>query len=677
MNNNMNNGGPQRGTMNFPRNSMPGYTNRLNGPNDATNHYRETSNDLSVTFNGDLKSARNNGPNPSMNIGNKDLIGSQNKMYGDNASMTSSCSLSAKTSTTGCTCKKSKCLKLYCQCFASSFLCNLEKCKCIACENKVGNEKEILAAKNLILERNPSAFEDKLKGTNRNADLNNNPILRSNWSFGVGARNPNLPSQNVGSNFPTNHNQPQFGRPWNNFNFGNQSYPPSHLSQPRNQHDPIWRDMQRSNSNGNMYSKTHPIQQYNSQNQSQNHHQFPQGAHQDRGIPRQLHDPTTIFRTISNSPAPNEKSTSSGGCKCKKTGCLKKYCDCFQRNVKCMDSCKCLNCKNQPEGDKDSKDKSVMESSLDVLKSAAQSISYNENITRFHGETFSEQAAMHQNLETRSKMDNFLQRPPSFRKHEIKYPSQYPLQEYRGSAGNKSSPGASSDSSKEIMTKLNEQFTNDQSRTRNMSLRGLDIMAALATTELEAMKRSSSSCDLPSRKVSPTPDNAMDLNRNYDNNFQSIDYSDEDSYKNETNTSLLVHGHDDFPPSKKARVSPNDEFRGISTLTKDFSGKSRSLPKFLSYRKICSKCGKTRSEHGELGFGNKCVYQECGKCGAGIEAHERANKFMGFSCSLTVEEGANFGLVERYEKKIKELALMAELKNDSQSHKSRKGLVRS
>ncbi|KAK9146610.1 hypothetical protein Sjap_006513 [Stephania japonica] len=60
-----------------------------------------------------------------------------------------------------CNCKKSKCLKLYCECFAAGLYC-VEPCSCNDCLNKPIHEDTVLATRRQIETRNPLAFAPKV-----------------------------------------------------------------------------------------------------------------------------------------------------------------------------------------------------------------------------------------------------------------------------------------------------------------------------------------------------------------------------------------------------------------------------------------------------------------------------------------------------------------------------------
>ncbi|KAL4855363.1 Protein tesmin/TSO1-like CXC 6 [Chlorella vulgaris] len=61
-----------------------------------------------------------------------------------------------------CNCKNSRCLKLYCECFASGRYC--DGCNCMNCHNNREHETTRQAAVEAILERNPNAFRPKIAG---------------------------------------------------------------------------------------------------------------------------------------------------------------------------------------------------------------------------------------------------------------------------------------------------------------------------------------------------------------------------------------------------------------------------------------------------------------------------------------------------------------------------------
>ncbi len=59
--------------------------------------------------------------------------------------------------------------------------------------------------------------------------------------------------------------------------------------------------------------------------------------------------PKTIALTPSSQNSNSRHSlTNSRKCKCRNSGCLKKYCECFKVGSMCGDSCICLGCKNRP-----------------------------------------------------------------------------------------------------------------------------------------------------------------------------------------------------------------------------------------------------------------------------------------------------------------------------------------
>ncbi|RLN55890.1 hypothetical protein BBJ28_00019823, partial [Nothophytophthora sp. Chile5] len=63
-----------------------------------------------------------------------------------------------------CNCKKSKCLKLYCECFASGGYCD-ESCNCLDCANTPATEEVRQQAIAARLEKNPNAFKPKIGAT--------------------------------------------------------------------------------------------------------------------------------------------------------------------------------------------------------------------------------------------------------------------------------------------------------------------------------------------------------------------------------------------------------------------------------------------------------------------------------------------------------------------------------
>ena len=74
-----------------------------------------------------------------------------------------------------CNCKKSQCLKLYCECFANKMFCH--GCNCVNCLNIEENKAERDKAMKVTLERNPTAFDPKI-AKEQDPELQEIPLVK-------------------------------------------------------------------------------------------------------------------------------------------------------------------------------------------------------------------------------------------------------------------------------------------------------------------------------------------------------------------------------------------------------------------------------------------------------------------------------------------------------------------
>jgi len=275
-----------------------------------------------------------------------------------------------KKKTHKCNCKKSRCLKLYCECFANGEYCI--GCSCQDCSNIVQNEKEKLEAFNYVKDKNPVAMKlinKVIKNSNSGniKDANNfcpkNSYLdqisqKENSLMNLNENEENSGMNNLIKQAYSKNEVEKLDENMNNLNakslsniYKNETFNKNNInnksglvSKSLNEESDVYSYNNNSglaNDKPNSFktsinygNKSNISNQKNSQNNISKLNNY---------IPN---NEKFNNNNISNTNNTNLVSEQIIGCNCTKSNCTKKYCECFKAGKTCIEACRCRDCDN-------------------------------------------------------------------------------------------------------------------------------------------------------------------------------------------------------------------------------------------------------------------------------------------------------------------------------------------